>query len=325
MPLFEANPVGLQNFVRIKNEEPFVSIFNHLSSIQSEVLYNHSRIYPFAYCDKGRMQLYLNKDFSKDKIIPVVRKNEQRILEDKVSEQKPQYSLYTPHCGLDDIWTTLEQLDPLSSVPVEITDVTKDYADEFLGQVKGWEKIKTSDDIIQSAEHLAELKGRNFSSLRNTLKHVRNDLKPEIQALNSRNAQDAICVFNRWKEMSIKRYFRITIGRDTRLIETYCDKMDFENLFGYVYYINQVPSAVSFGARSTKDRIYGQDITCKALPTCRGLADFAFIHLMNEMFKKGILLVNDSGGNSKPILDNKRKFAPVCVIQMFDLRRKSTI
>ena len=188
LPLFEANPVGLKEFVRVKNKEPFISIFNHLASIQSEVLYNHSRIFWSSYLNLGRYQLYLNKDFRQDKIIPVVRKNEQRLLEDGISEQKPQYTLYTPHCGLDDIWATLELLDQLSSTPVEITDVTENYATKFLSEVSGWERVETSKDIVQSAEKLAKLEGRNYSSLRNTMKHVRNDLKPEIQALNQRNA-----------------------------------------------------------------------------------------------------------------------------------------
>src|SRR5208282_6255852 len=128
MPLFETCPVGLQDYVRVKNEEPFISIFNHLSSIQSEVLYNASRIFPFAYLNKGRMQLFLNKDFNNDKIIPVVRKNEQRLLEDKISEQKPQYTLYNPHCNFVDLGEIVKMVDPLSSSSVEITDVTKDYA-----------------------------------------------------------------------------------------------------------------------------------------------------------------------------------------------------
>ena len=324
MPLFETHPVGLQDFVRVKNEEPFITIFNDLACYQTEVLYNHSRIFPFSYLNLGRMQLYLNKDFNERKIFPVVRKNEQRLLEDHVSEQKPQYTIYNPyymHDTLDALLKVISELDKLSSAPVEITDVTRAYADNFLSQASGWEKVKSSDDVIQQADLLSELKGRNFSSLRNTMKHVRNDLKPEVQALNQRNANDAICVFERWKTLSAQKYFRITIGRDNRLIEEYCDKMDFQNFFGYVYYVNNQPSAVSFGCRSAKDPTWGQDVTCKALPTCKGLADFAFIHLMQEMHKKGITLVNDSGGQGKVLL-NKKKFSPLMTIPMYSLRRK---
>ena len=323
MPLFETNPVGLSNFVRVTNTEPFIEIFDYLYSIQSEVLYAHSKIYPFAYLNLGRMQLYLNKDFRQDKIIPIVRKNEQRLLEDKISEQKPQYSLYTPHCGIDDILATLEHLQQFSSIPVDITDVTKAYADKFLSQVNGWEKTKTSDDVIQQAGLLAKLEGRNFSSLRNTLKHVRNDLKPETQALNSRNAQDAICVFERWKATQGLKYFRVTVGRDVRLIEEYADKMDFQDFFGYVHYINNVPKAVSFGCRSAQEPTWGVDVTCKADPASKGLADFAFVHLMTEMNKKGIVYVNDSGGTGKVLL-NKKKFHPLKSIPMYDLQRKES-
>lgn len=311
MPLFETSPVGLQNYVRVKNEEPFITLFNDLACYQSEVLYNHSRIFPFAYLNKGRMQLYLNKDLNERKIIPVVRKH----------EQKPEYTIYSPYCDIQELLIEVVRLDPFSSEPVCITDVTRHFADKFLEQVKGWEKVKTSDDVIQQADLLAKLAGRNFSSLRNTMKHVRNDLKPETQALNARNANDAICVFERWKTLSAQKYFRITIGRDIRLVEEYCDKLDFENFFAYVHYINNVPSAVSFGTRSVKDRTWGQDITCKALPTCKGLADFAFIHLCTEMNKKGITLINDSGGQGKVML-NKKKFSPLMTIPQYDLRRK---
>lgn len=311
-PLFEANPVGLKDFVRVKNTEPFISIFNHLASVQVEVLYNHSRIFPFAYLNTGRMELYLNKDFSSDKIIPVVKK----------FTEKPQYSLYTPHAPYTDIIKVVEQLTPFSSEPVDIIDVTESYAAKFLEECKWWEKTKTSDDVVQCADKLAELAGRNFSSLRNTLRHVRNDIKPEVRPLSSTTATDAVCVFERWKDNEGVHYFRRTVGRDVRLVEEYADKMDFENIFGYVYYVNKLPAAVSFGCRSAKDREWGVDVTQKGLyNTYKGISDFAFIHLMQQMYLHGIKYVNDSGG-AGPVRKNKLKFAPLKDITMYDLRRK---
>lgn len=316
MALFETHPVGLKGFVRVKNEEPFISAFNRLYAGQGECLYNHSPIFPFAYLNLGQMKLYLNADFADRNIIPVVKKHELTL------EHAPSYSIHCPNVGKTRLLDTISSLNVFSSESVEITDVTKDFAEKFIACTEGWEKIVTSNDVIQNAAALSTLAGRNFSSLRNTMKHVKNDLKPEIQALNKRNASDAICVFEKWKTLSAKKYFRITIGRDVRLIEEYCDKLDFQNTFGYVYYINGQPAAVSFGCRSAYAPEWGIDVTCKGLTeTFKGIADFAFIHLMTEMNKKGITLVNDSGGTGKVLL-NKRKFSPIKMIPMYDLRRK---
>jgi len=312
MPLFTALPVGLKNYVQITHTEEFVKIFNYLSSLQTDILYNHSRIYPFAYLNVGQYSLYLNKDFCEDKIIPVV----------KHFGSKPQYTLYTPHASIDAILSAVYDLDKVSSVPVEITDVDKAYAENFLSQTVGWEKKKTSDDVIQQADKLTELKGRNFSSLRNTLKHVREDLRPLNVPLRPYNYQDALQVFNQWKETQGQRYFRVTIGRDLRLIEEYKDRTDFEDFFGFIHYIADKPVACSFGCTSAKDPSWGVDVTCKALPSYKGMGDFAFIYLMQALNTKGVKLVNDSGGQGN-VLKNKLKFGPLKTIPMYDLARKS--
>jgi len=309
--LFETQE--LKGFIRVTHTARFESIFQLLYSMQSDVLYAHSRIYPFAYLNVGRLKLFVNEDVNSHdtvKIIPVVKK----------FDSTPTFFLHAPVAEVEDILRVVDQLTPLSKQPVKICDVTTSYAEWFLSQAKGWHKVKTSDDIIQDAKVLSEIKGRTYSSLRNTLKHVREDLKPEIRVLSPDNYKDAIKVFEDWKESEhAKKFFRLTIGRDVRLIETFYDKIDCENYFAYIYYVEGKPCACSFGTSAIGRIGWGQDITCKADTTKRGLADFAFIHLMQEMHKKGIQFVNDSGYYSPGVRKNKEKFAPVLLIQMFDL------
>jgi hypothetical protein len=313
MSLFKTHPPGLKDYVRVEHTPDFVKIFDHLFSLQDNILYNHSRIFPFSYLNKGRMKLYLNKDFREDKIIPVVQQ----------FEAKPQYNLFTPHCELDDIWEMLRVLDPISSIPVEIIDVDITYADNFLNVVSGWKKVKTSDDIIQDAQALSELKGRNFSSLRNTLKHVREDMRPCNVPLRKINYEDAIKVFEDWKENQGKKYFRVTVGRDIRLIEEYVkyDRLDYTNTMGFIHYVEDKPVACSFGCRSSKDPAWGIDVTCKANINYKGMGDFAFTYLMGEMWRKGIKYINDSGGTGK-VKINKLKFSPLMSTPMYSLVRK---
>lgn len=324
MPLFETYPVGLQDFMQVKNQDLFRTIFAFVYAVQSDVLYNHSAVFPFSYLNKGKMKLYINKDVcidttqqgktSKTKIIPVVKQFEYTL------EHKPIYFIHCPIASIEDILATVDQLDVLSSVPVLISDVTEAYASWFLANTDGWEKVKTSDDVIQDACAMASLKGRNYSSLRNTLKHVREDLKPVIFPLNRSTYKDAISVFYAWKDKQGKKYFRVTIGRDVRLIQEYFDKIDEQRFFSYVYYVNGKPEAVSFGCAAEKPQ-WGVDITVKANTNCKGLADFAFVHLLTEMNKHGIVYVNDSGGTGKVLL-NKKKFRPIKTIPCYDLRRK---
>lgn len=312
MPLFEANPVGLKNFVRVKNTKDFKDILYYLYAQQDTVLYNHSLIYPFSFLNKGAYELFINKDNTRSKIIPVV----------KQFDLAMQYMLHTPLATTQEIVALVEHLDKYSKDKVIITDVTEKYAHDFLSMTSGWEKVKTSTDIIQNAELLSQLKGRDFSSLRNTLKHVRNDINPITEVLSPQTKQDAISVFEEWKEKQGAKYFRVTIGRDIRLIEEYADKIDFVNTFSYIHYSQErVPIACSFGCRSSKDSRWGQDITVKANIDYRGMGDFAFIHLIQEMNKCGIVHVNDSGGDAKVKL-NKLKFRPTGTVPMYDLRRK---
>lgn len=312
--LFEAQEI--KGFIRVAHTQKFIDIFNLLYTVQAEILYNHSRIYPFAYLNVGRLKLYLNADavdsqpHIRARIIPVVKK----------FDATPTFFLHSPLAEVDDILSVVALLTPLSKHPVKICDVSLSYTEWFLPQTKGWHKVKTSDDIIQDAAILSAIKGRTYSSLRNTLKHVREDLKPEVKQLGPDNYKDGVKVFEDWKESEhAKKFFRLTIGRDVRLIETFYDKIDCKDFFSYVYYVEGVPSACSFGTRSCKDLSWGQDVTCKADTTKRGLADFAFIHLMQEMHKAGINFVNDSGYYSPGVRKNKEKFAPVKTIQMYDL------
>ena len=319
MALFKTNPVGLEDFVRVENTSEFVSVFKQLYASQDEVLYNHSPIFPFAYLNLGRLQLFINKDHNRS-IIPVVKK----------FDAKPSYEIHSPFCTVWELVEIIAKLDKVSSNPVIVTDLTKSEAEYWLRQLEGdtctkvtnekWKKVKTSDDIVQDAEALSKLAGRNYSSLRNTLKHVRNDLKPETKQLSPENKADALSVFNAWKEKQGKKYFRVTIGRDLRLIEEYADKLDFVDYFSYVHYVNGKPEACSFGCRSWKQKDFGIDITVKANVDCKGLGDYAFVHLMTEMNKQGIKLVNDSGGTGNVKL-NKQKFRPVYTIPMYNLVR----
>lgn len=315
--LFEANELG--SFVRVEHTPEFVAAFDVIYKLQTDILYNHSPIYPFSYLNKGRLKLFLNEDFGPENgYIPVVKKN----------EETASYFIHAPSAEVSKILETVKKLDKLSKQPVKICDVTEGYAYWFLEQTTGWEKRKTSDDVIQDAEALATLKGRRFSSLRNTLKHVREDLRPLNAPIRPYNYKDSIRVFEDWKEKQGKKYFRVTIGRDIRLIEEYYDKLDFENFFGYIHYVGpdengqDKPVATSFGCRSAKDPEFGIDVTVKADIEYKGMADFAFVYLMTEMNRAGIKYVNDSGYYSPSIKLNKLKFAPIKTIPMFDLARK---
>lgn len=313
MALFEVKDESfISDFKRVEHTEAFINQFKKIYSEADQALYNHSPIFPFSYLNKGRMELYLHLNLP----IPLVKK----------FKNAPKYWIHNPGLDMkpDELYQVVKQIELETKASVDITDLTSIQVDFYLDLFHrdGYKKIKTSTDVVQDAAKLSNLTGRNFSSLRNSLKHVEKDLKPDIQKLGSSNYLDAIKVFKQWKEESQTKYFRITIGRDVRLIEEYYDKLDFERFFGYVYYVNSLPSAVSFGCRSYYRDDWGQDITVKGLfNQAKGISDFAFIHLMQEMNKKGIIYVNDSGGEAKVKL-NKYKFHPIDTIQMFDLRNQ---
>ena len=313
MPLFDAKPISpYEGFERVDINNPsHQQFFKRLYKSQSDVLYNHSPIYPFAYLNVGTYRAFLPKEGS---LITLVAKN----------FTEPILSIHAPRSFAHNIWDVVQQFDSLSKQPIILTDLTEEDADIILANelFRNWKKVKTSMDVIQNTDKLTELNGRNFSSLRNTLRRVERDYKPDIVALCKDNYKDAIKVFENWKEKQGKKYFRVTVGRDIRLIEEYHDKIDFSTTYSYVYYISGVPSGVSFGCRSYSRDDWGMDITVKADVDIRGLADFAFVNLMQRMNEDGIIHVNDSGYHSKGVKVNKFKFQPEGEIPMFNLVRK---
>lgn len=318
MALFETQeifkPKNSEKFVRV-DPKKHVTIFKELLQNQSETLYNHSPIFPFAYLNTGNRTLFLNSDYSPNKIIPLAQKN----------KTTPTFELFTPFGDMKEILATIDK----ASICIEaIRDVTKQYAQDFLKHWSGWDLIRTSRDVVQDCHLVTELNGRNFSSIRNTLRRVERDYKPDIKLLTTETCADAILVFKDWQQEQGKKYFRVTIGRDIRLIEEYCKALkDLWQIsyFAYVYYVAGKAEAVSFGVRSWSNAEWGIDVTCKANVNIRGLSDFAFQHLITQLHLAGILYVNDSGWNSKGNEINKKKWwggKEPQLIPMYDLRRK---
>lgn len=307
----------IEGYKRVTYESRFVELFHSLLAEQSECLYNHHPLFPFCYLNTGKYKLYLNEDATQDKIIPVVQKN----------GLTSSFEIYSPSALYEHILYAVEDFDKISSKPIKIRDVTKQYADCFLLMTKGWQKVRTSLDVMQDTKLITELAGRNFSSIRNTLRRVERDYQPKIELLCKSNMYDAIQVFKNWQQLQGKKYFRVTIGRDIRLIEEFCNNYDVldPNYFAYVYYVNDKAEAVSFGVRSWYRDEYGIDVTCKANTALRGLGDFAFHHLITEMRKAGgINYVNDSGYNSKGNEISKKKWfggKEIKFVEMYDLVR----
>lgn len=312
-PLFGTKELGpLPGYVRVERTEKFVWAFRQLYGVQSACLYNHSPIFPFSYLNRGKMKLFINEDWEKSGIIPVVQKN----------FELPTFFIHCPMSSTDNILNVVQALDKLSVHPCTITDVTAEFASQWVQTIPGWAKIKTSEDVVQDATKIREVKGRDFSSIRNGLKHVRTDLHPWWEPLSIKNKSDALQVFNEWKEVQGKKYFRVTIGRDLRLIEEYYDSVDLKDYFSFVYYVEDKPVAANFGCRSWYSPDWGIDVTVKANINYKGMGDFAFWHLISEMNQAGIKMVNDSGAASKNVKINKIKWKNPGFIQMFDLRRK---
>lgn len=306
---------GLRGFEQVASTPEFKKLFQEFFALSKDCLYNQSPIYPFAYLNKGAYKLFVNESWRNTrqrKMIPIVQHN----------FTEPSYSLYQPMASLADIEEVNDQLSRISKDPVEIIDCTGEYADWMQNASNNtWKKEKTSDDVIQDAQIITSLPGRNFSSIRNTLRRVERDLKPNICRLDKYTMRDAQRVFEDWKELQGKKYFRVTVGRDLRLIEECAEWVDECDFFGYVYYVDGYPSAANFGCRSWNSPEWGIDVTCKARVDCRGLSDFAYHHLVTQMYRQKIRWINDCGFAGAGDKISKGKWQPQKFIPNFKLVR----
>ena len=301
----------MDNFIRVSNTPKFIDVFNNLFSKQADVMYNHSLIHPFSYLNKGRLELYINKDYSDDKIIPVVKK----------FKTTPSYMLYTPHANTEDILEVVNNLDKISKDPVYITDATEEYCTKFLSESPNWKKFRTSDDIIYDTKLVSEMRGKDFVKIRNKIK-VCGKLNPDVQVISTaKHRDDAIYIFRKWKDTQGLKYFRVTIGRDIRLLEEYYDKVDLKDIFGYIAYVDKKPAGVVLGCRSNHAKDWGIEVTTKSLIDYNGMSDYIRQYFLSEMNKAGINYINDSGIYSPGIKKNKIKWKPDRFIKMYDLKR----
>ena len=308
--LFEVDEFIISGYKRVQHTAEYIEVFRKLFCMQEDVLYNHSIVQPFSYLNKGRLSLFINADYKSGEIIPIIQK----------FKNNPTFSLYCPRASDQRILETVEKLKEVSGKEVEIVDATDEWSQSFISNNPNWQRVETSKDVVYNTEKVHVLEGSGFSKIRNKIRRAEKCGLYIEEIRTEKHLGDAIQLFEHWKQTQGEKYFRVTVGRDKRLIEEYWDKVDGKNFFGYNAYIENECKGVVFGNRSDLKPDWGIEVTTKADIHTPGASDYIRQYLLSRMYSEGIKFVNDSGFYGTGVKVNKTKWLPDRIIKMYKLK-----
>ena len=299
---------SFENWRRVTTEDKH--IFDELFSQKDQLLYDQSDISPFAYWNIGNFSLYINQDWTSDRIIPIVKK----------FSNKPRYYLYSPNCEADELFDLMTKLQPYSNKPVGIFQVTKSEADTLKSDGR-FRAVKTSGDYINNIPEQVELKGKKFKSVRRRIFHAeRENSHIEFSLLTPKLVDKTVEFFGEWNATQGKKYLRGAVGRDIRLIQMYNNHDDKFNfcMIGYDTEKDKVASCYFVNISQFNPKL-STCVTAKALTEYPDLGYLTYFKAKQESFNRGVEIENISGTYSKGVKEQKERWRPFDIYNSYDV------
>ena len=268
----------LAGYHKVVHDAEHERIFNELwKRIGEELLFDHSIISPFAYFNAGQMELFVNDDWeTTGDIIPIVKK----------FKHSPRYMLYSPVGDIDRIYSTLIDINVISTKPAQIIAVNGTFADMY--RKDGRYKVsKSGKDYVDNIVVQSEMKGGDYKRLRNHIKKAERTILDEMgghyERLSPKNVHLAVALFKEWNETQGKKYLRGAVGRDIRLVEHYANRMTDDIVCELVIVDGKAVSCI-FSC------IFKHDPTQSVAVMAKSLTAYTNVSYMNELHCKKILV-----------------------------------
>ena len=112
----------LPGYHKVVHDDEHELYFDKMWEIVGDgLLFDHSRISPFAYFNEGQMELFVNDNWKVGCYMPIIKK----------FKNTPRYMLYCPIAPIDMIYDKMVELSAISAKPVQAIAVPAWVAEVF--------------------------------------------------------------------------------------------------------------------------------------------------------------------------------------------------
>lgn len=297
--------------------------FSFLNEISKKEPFLYSNSWPFI-CQIAR---YNSKRYYDGKsLITIIGK-----------KYNPNYFEIVKPLGLDPIKKVIflcKVLNKISSRPILIRKLTKEQF--MILKKKGYKEPswqtnlleKLPDDVypqpICNIEYILSLKGKKYSALRQRLNYFKK-LNSKAQIFCEQLKKDALCVLDKWKASFVSRFknrrYKLPINNsyyfDPYLIfiEKFAKRIDNENYFSIIVYINSNPVAFSFYGKISSFCI--SQYANLADTRFKGLSEYLTYETLKIAHSQGFKYVNLGGSETETLHRYNMKFGPFKFIKEY--------
>lgn len=293
----------LPGYHRVIHDVEHESIFDKIwEQVGGELLFDHSIISPFAYFNEGQMELYINDDWERGDIIPIIKK----------FKNSPRYMLYSPIGDLDRIFECMSFVGGVSCKPVQIIAVNKNFA-EIYKQDDRFKVSKTGTDYVDNIVVQSQLRGGGYKRLRNQIhkaeRTILGDMGGYYERLSPKNVHLAVALFREWNATQGKKYLRGAVGRDIRLVEHYADRMTDDIVCELVIVDGKAVSCI-FSCIFRHDPTQSVAVMAKSLTAYENVSYMNELHCKKILVEKGVVHENVAGVYGAGTKMSKGKWKP---------------
>lgn len=279
----------LEGYHRIIDDEEHHEYFESmLKIIGKDLLFDHCRVMPFAYYNRGYMEMYINDDWrDTGYYLPIIKKH----------PVTPRYELYCPIAPVDIIYDKMVELNEMCLkikhgkkenivMPIKATFVPSVLVEVFKKDER-FKVSKSGTDYVDNIVVQSQLKGGQYKRLRNHISKAERTYIQErgghYERLSPKNVHLAVALFKEWNATQGKKYMRGAVGRDIDLVEYYASRMTDDIVCELVIVDGKAVSCIF-------SSIYKHDPTQSVAVMAKSLTDYTNVSYMNELHCKKILV-----------------------------------
>lgn len=300
----------LPGYHKVVHDKEHEEYFDRMWAIVGEeLLFDHSRISPFAYFNEGQMELFVNDDWKSGYYMPIVKK----------FKNTPRYMLYCPIAHIDMIYDKMVELNAISAKPVQIIAMNEQMVQVFK-QDGRFSVSKAGKDYVDNIVVQSQLKGGEYKRLRNHISKAERTILGEMgghyERLSPDNVHLAVELFKEWNATQGKKYLRGAVGRDIRLVEHYANRMTDDIVCELVIVDGKAVSCI-FSCIFKHDPTQSVAVMAKSLTSYNNVSYMNELHCKKILVEKGVVHENVAGVYGAGTKMSKGKWKPELTRDVF--------
>ncbi|MFA5173089.1 MAG: phosphatidylglycerol lysyltransferase domain-containing protein [Candidatus Paceibacterota bacterium] len=220
----------------------------------------------------------------------------------------------------------------INTKEIQIQSLNNLWMEKFKNELEKIEKrieVRSPREVVYDVKKLIDLKGSEFSKIRNTKNRLIKNNILNFYAVDNENIQDVMNILNIWNETQGKKYQKKRKDKEKFMLETFKNinnSHEFKNFFCFeIGYINNQAVSLCVFHKSIQKEGWGIIYSIKGINrTCdggfRGVSDATYLHCFEKAHNLGISFLNDGElGTEEGTASHKLRFKPVMFLKSFDL------